>query len=532
LEDLVRRLLETPTSNTDKKFTATLLTLYRLFATPLELLTTMLVYTGENNVENNDGVVSGSTARLVAMIHFWIVSFPGDFASDPVADCLKTYLFAFPADDPFQARRQQIRQALDAVVVNDDTRWACCDRIGESNGGILNPGKVATQERRRSTYRLTPISPTTSQISNASAQRRNNRSGQLEGSPTNEEKGLRLPKVNSRARMSLTGFQRPSLSPSSSPSTTTASLGRTYWLLFMDLPNEILAQTIATINRRLFLATKPRDFVRQITLTATKRARFTSLASIAALTAQFNHLAHWTASLVLVQDKAKDRALTLEKLMKVARRVRELNDYNGVGAIVAGIHNTAIHRLTATRELLDKDISKDFARLEILMATGRGHAAYRLAWENTSFKGRVPFMPVILSDLVVADACGPTFVDPLNADRRLSPTTPISPLDTERMTLSINWHKFALMGETLHQLETAQAAIPAHGLSDSIEHEDARILLLDAAVMEDDDDLYARSCLLEPSKSNHTIEDGSARRRFMDKLISLGSGDAGLYTPP
>lgn len=489
----------------------------------------MLVYSGVNNVENTNSVMSGLQARLVAIIHFWIVSFPGDFASNPVADCLKTYLFAFTPDDPFQARRQQIRQALDAVVVNDDTRWACCDKIEDSNGGVLNLGKVATQERRKSTYRLTPISPATSQISNSSSQRRNNKSGQLEGSLTNEDKSAALPKVNSRARMSLTGFQRPNLSPSASSSTTTAPVGRSYWRTFIDLPNEVLAQTIATIDRRLFLATKPRDFVRQITLTAIKRARCTSLASIAALTAQFNHLAHWAASLVLVQDKAKDRALTLEKLMKIARRVRELNDYNGVGAIVAGIHNTAIHRLSATRELLDRDIAKDFARLEILMATARGHSAYRLAWENTSFKGRVPYMPVILSDLVVADAYGPTFVDPLNPDKTIRPTTPISPLDTERTTLTINWHKFALMGETLHQLEAAQAAIPAHALSDSIEHEEARTLLLDAAVIEDDDELYARSCLLEPSVSHHTIEDGSARRRFMDRLISLGSGDSALY---
>jgi len=297
----------------------------------------------------------------------------------------------------------------------------------------------------------------------------------------------------------------------------------------MDLPNEILAQAIATINRRLFLATKPRDFLRQITLTATRRARFSSLASIADLTAQFNHLAHWTASLVLVRDKAKDRAQTLEKLMRIARRVREFNDYNGVGAIVAGIHNTAIHRLSATRELLDKDVTKDFARLEILMGTGRGHAAYRLAWENTSFKGRVPYMPVILSDLVVADACGSTFVGQPNADTPISPTTPISPPGMERTTLPINWHKFALMGETLHQLEAAHTAIPASAPSDSAEYEDARALLLDAAIMEDDDELYARSCLLEPSASNLNVDDGSVRRRFMDKLITLGSGDSSLH---
>lgn len=531
LEELVRRLLETPTSSNDQKFTNTLLTVYKLFATPLELLTTMLVCSGANLSENDVGVGSGLQARLVAIIHFWIVSFPGDFASKPVADCLRTYLFAFSLNDSFKARRQQIRQALDTVVANDDTRWAYCDKLEDSNGGISNLGKIVTQERRRSTYRLTPISPATSQISNSSGGRHNDRNGHIDaiGSPTTEDKRFKASKVNSRTRMSLSGFQRPNLSPSSSSTLTTNVLGRVHWRMFMDVPTEVLAQTIATTNRHLFSAAKPRDFIRQITLTSTKRAKFSSLASIAELTAQFNHLAHWTATLVLVREKAKERAQTLEKLMKIGRRVRELNDYNGVGAIVAGVHNTAIHRLAATRELLDKDVAKDFARLEILMGTARGHAAYKLAWENTSFKGRVPYMPVLLSDLVVADACGPIFSDQSNIDTPVSPTTPVSASATDRTTRPINWHKFALIGETLHQLEMAQAAMPAHVPVESAEREDARTLLLDTIVMEDDDELYARSCLLEPTISNHTVEDSSTKRRFMDKLMTLGSAEAGIH---
>ncbi len=102
--------------------------------------------------------------------------------------------------------------------------------------------------------------------------------------------------------------------------------------------------------------------------------------SVNRMITHFNHVAHWVANMVLIRDKTKHRAPCLQKFMEIALRLRALNNYNGLAAVLAGINGTAVHRLGATRALVDERVLKDFARLELLMGTQKSHFAYRLAW--------------------------------------------------------------------------------------------------------------------------------------------------------
>lgn len=117
------------------------------------------------------------------------------------------------------------------------------------------------------------------------------------------------------------------------------------------------------------------------------------------------------------------------------QKLRQLNNYNSLGAIIAGINGTAVHRLTQTRELVSHQAQKDFMRLEILMGSQKSHFAYRLAWENTSSE-RIPFLPLHRRDLVSAEEGNRTFID-------------------ERQEL-INWKKFEIMGEVIVDVQRSQ----------------------------------------------------------------------------
>jgi hypothetical protein len=487
LETLVHRIFVGSSSRADEKFTTTFFAVYKLFATPLELLEQMLAQNAAQPEEIHNKQKDAFRARLIAVIHFWVLAYPGDFALGPVKEQLRRFLSTCTDKDPFQARRQQIDQALDTVCQNDDTQWACCDELG--------PGSAPTTSGTRKTSNPETRPSESSGRSN-----------------------------NTRSRMTGTSLQRQSSSPLTKVPASLDFMAKSHWRLFMELPEDVIAQSIAIIDRRLFVAAQPRDFLRQVTVSVKKRSSYHSLRHVAALTSHFNRLAQWVASLILVRDKAKDRVLAFEKIMRVARLVRQLNDYNALGALVAGIHNTAVHRLAATRELLNKDTAKDFARLEILMGTAKGHAAYRLAWENTTIKGRIPYMPVVLSDLVAADSSGPIFIDQPEKEDAMSP---VSISSDDRNSRLINWHKFARMGEVIHVLESAQASIEKHMADDATLNETVRSLLLDTAV-DDDDELYARSCAVEPPASGYQgpgNADGKQRRKFMDRLISMGSPD-------
>lgn len=110
-----------------------------------------------------------------------------------------------------------------------------------------------------------------------------------------------------------------------------------------------------------------------------------------------------------------------------------MNNYNSLGAVVAGISGTAINRLTQTHELVRPEIRKKFMRLELLMGTHKGHTKYRLAWENTSSE-RIPFIPVLRRDLASADEGNRTFLE----------------------DGTINWNKFQVMGDILENVARAQ----------------------------------------------------------------------------
>ncbi len=182
----------------------------------------------------------------------------------------------------------------------------------------------------------------------------------------------------------------------------------------------------------------------------------------------FNHVAQWVANMVLIRDKAKHRAPCLQKFMEIAVRLRQHNNYNGLAAVLAGINGTAVHRLAATRALVDPDVQKRFARLELLLGTQKSHFAYRLAWENSPLP-RIPFMPLHRRDLVSAEEGSRTFVGP-QGDR-------------------INWKKFEVLGEVLLPLMKSQGT-PYPNLK---RHELSRELILDCRMPTDDE-----VCLLSP----------------------------------
>ena len=243
--------------------------------------------------------------------------------------------------------------------------------------------------------------------------------------------------------------------------------------------------------------------LRHITVPASERCNYQELSNVTRWVEHFNHVAYWATNLVLLRDKPKHRALALEKLIRIARKLRELNNYNSLGAIIAGLQGSCIHRLAATHELLPVEVQKNFIKLQVLMSTQKGHSTYRLAWENSS-KARIPFLPLHRRDLVVAEQGNKTFIT-------------VDDDSEGKGEKRINWNKFSILGSMLWDLYEAQSK-PYKGLSTN---EEVRRLLLDGGMVKDDDKLYERSQAVE---ANGTSGAGTnnARRRFAPWLARYG----------
>lgn len=144
--------------------------------------------------------------------------------------------------------------------------------------------------------------------------------------------------------------------------------------------------------------------------------------------------------------------------------LRQMKNYNGIGAFVAGLSNTSIARLQQTKALIDQTVAKNFMSLEILMGTGKGYFAYRLAWDNTT-GSKIPFLPLHRHDLVVAEESNPTFA---NADKT-----------------QINWSKFDVMGRSLWDIYKSQTA----GFPNLSRNLTVQALIMQGRVGEDIDDV-------------------------------------------
>lgn len=133
-----------------------------------------------------------------------------------------------------------------------------------------------------------------------------------------------------------------------------------------------------------------------------------------------------------------------------------------MGAVIAGINGTPVHRLNQTRELVPPQVHKDFMRLVILMGTQKSHFAYRLAWDN-SFSERIPFLPLHRRDLVSAEEGNRTFIGD-NRNR-------------------INWKKFEVMGEVVLGIQRSQKTPYPH----LHRYDEVARLILDTKLSGDDE---------------------------------------------
>ena len=463
-EDLVDRLLAQPTSKQDGKFVVIFLALYRKFAAPGRLL--------EAIAERFDTLERNGTANMIKMVaqlrclaimEQWISHYPGDFAFQKTRRRMRTFIAKMSAVSIFNVAAKEMGAGLEAVQEDDDTNWAYGDKNREATNS--------------DTYRWTMSSTASTLIDDESFIYPDNMSVTTTGDDASVAathgadtvRSVSSSTTSSQLMQNVESAQRQAqlLQPRNR-----LVLSKMEWRMLMEIPEDLIAKELTRQDWIMFSSIRPRDLVRQVSLKAAEQAQCKNLVNVNRMIDHFNHLAAWVQNFILLRDKPKHRALMLEKMMKIARKVRELNNYNALGAFIAGIKSTAVYRLEATRNLIPPPVSKDWMKLEILMSHSRSYSAYRLAWENSSAE-RIPYIPLHRRDLVSAEEGNKTFIG-------------------EEKNARINWKKFEVMGEVIVGLQRAQG-LPYRGLGTGRGGEQVRELVLDMKLVKDEDVSFPRS---------------------------------------
>ncbi|RYP69474.1 hypothetical protein DL771_006126 [Monosporascus sp. 5C6A] len=456
-DELVDRLLAPKMSRADSNFSDIFLCLYRKFAAPGRLFSAIL--TRLDSVKEDKSIhyltKTSTQLRIIEVVAKWVATYPGDFARPAVRNRLEDFIRHLSTEPIFAAAAQQMRKSLDFnVIEDDDTGWVVDEDLEEPQGR-----KDSLAPSKRSDY-----SDSFSSLGvDDSVERRPSASSSLQ-----TDYGV-AGKLHSFQFHSYEDYEREA---ATMVPTSTLPLTKFRYHIFMDTADEDIADEITRIDWVMFSSIRIRDLVRHVSLNADLKAKCKAMQNINRMINHFNHVAKWVSNMILMRDKPKHRAQILEKFMNIALKLRQLNNYNGLAAVLAGINGTAVHRLSQTRALVPTDVQKRFARLVLLMGTQKSHFAYRLAWENSPLP-RIPFIPLHRRDLVSAEEGGQTLVGQ-EGDR-------------------INWKKFEILGEVLLPIMKSQGA-PYPNLS---KHDTARELILDCLMPTDDEEIYQRSVQVE-----------------------------------
>lgn len=467
-EDLVDRLLAQPISKSDSKFAPIFLCLYRKFAPPSSLIEAIV--RRFEDLDNRDLphlTRMTSQLRYLSILREWASGYPGDFALPLTRRVITLFVQGLAAYPDYASVNKEITRYLDVVVEDDDTQWACSDKSRSRANTTESSLTISSIQSAAST--LNADSPTLTADSSTEDVIEHVGSDKVQHTRISETPSL-VPSIG-RSESQSTGSVQTLLNPLENAQRQAQlltpvprySLTKVQWHQFMDIPEEEVARELTRIDWIMYCSIKPRDLIRHVSLQNDQKDTCKSLGNFNRMIYLFNHVAFWVANVILLRDKPKHRARAMEKFMSIAWKLRYLNNYNSLGAVISGINSIAVHRLAQTRELIPTPAQKQFMRLEILMGSQKSHSAYRLAWTNTPTQ-RIPFLPLHLRDLVLAEQGNRTYVAGAEGER-------------------INWKKFEIMGEVIVDIQKSQD-VPYPTMN---KNEEVQRLILDGRFCEDED---------------------------------------------
>jgi len=495
-DELVDRLLDQHMSKADSNFSDIFLCLYRKFAAPGELFSAILGRLEQVAKDNSIHYLTrtGTQLRIITIVAKWVSSYPGDFASPQTRERLSNFIEELSNEPAFAAAAQEMRTELQLhVIEDDDTGWARTDADVDSipslaDNFLMTPSVRSTVKPSNDFTKNT----SNSQILEETVERQNRRPSEAASISSGE--GHSISESGPPVFQTVEDYE---IEARKLVPTSTLPLTKFRYHICMDTSDDDFADEITRIDWVMFSSIRVRDLVRHVSLPLEQKEKCKSLANVNRMIDHFNHVAKWVSNMILMRDKAKHRAQMLEKFMRIALKLRQLNNYNGLAAVIAGINGSAVHRLAQTRALVPAECQKRFMRLELLMSTQKSHFAYRLAWENSSLP-RIPFIPLHRRDLVSAEEGSRTFVGP----------------DGNR----INWKKFEVLAEVILPIMRSQGT-PYPNLE---RHEIAQELILDCRMPTDEEVSGLCSATSRGEQANQVlgnISAQSATRVFIHKHL-------------
>uniref|UniRef100_A0A6J0V3F7 Ras guanyl-releasing protein 3 isoform X3 n=2 Tax=Pogona vitticeps TaxID=103695 RepID=A0A6J0V3F7_9SAUR len=190
--------------------------------------------------------------------------------------------------------------------------------------------------------------------------------------------------------------------------------------------------------------------------------------------ALFNGVSKWVQLMILSKPTPQQRAEVITKFINVAQKLRHLQNFNTLMAVIGGLSHSSISRLKETHSHLSSEVTKDWNEMTELVSSNGNYCNYRKAFADcVGFK--IPILGVHLKDLIAVHVI---FPDWINENK-------------------VNIVKMQQLSVTLNELISLQTA--SHHLEPNMDL--INMLMLSLDLYQTEDDIYKLSLVLEPRSS-------------------------------
>ncbi|KAI0361643.1 ras GEF [Trametes cingulata] len=412
LDDLLNKLLFMAVCDDDPVFISHFLLTYRRFASPRTVLLAMQKRMRSLDHPTGDPMFACyAQMRICQLLDLWIDLYPTDFAVPGASSALaaliksiitKTYLLHYGAEFlPFLEMVSGLK--------DKDASWALKVEEESSDTSSFSDEEHSFLLDRSASPR--PSSPTPIPHDSASSTAASGQTGYARerkaSLPLTAKALIATPAANPTPQ-SLSQDTPPNPPVVYSPKHILRHLQNVSQALQPIDPSDI-AQEMTRIQCQFFLRIEPRHWLQHVLVQGKKNSESDPITVYNLIS---NHFGEWVVSLILCHDKPKGRARQIEKFIDVANRLRNLCNYSGLRAIIAGINSATFDGDESLELLRSKSPEhwKSFQQWDQLLQSVRSHQKYRMALRNT--KGAcIPALEIHLSDLIRAHEGNPDYHD-------------------------------------------------------------------------------------------------------------------------
>jgi hypothetical protein len=124
---------------------------------------------------------------------------------------------------------------------------------------------------------------------------------------------------------------------------------------------------------------------------------------------RFNKLSLWVSEEILAYDKAKFRAIMIEKFLKVALELKTLNNYNDCLSIITALSSFPIKSLLRSWRRISFESVRIWKELTAMCCIAKNYLALREEVDKSKEGPCIPYLGLLLKELAFIDE-GPKYV--------------------------------------------------------------------------------------------------------------------------